>query len=129
MRVSDAGVSTDTDLRTGWTRRPAPVAGGSLDGADDEHLGALGRGDLAVIGILVCVMEIPRAQHAAADHHRSADHEALFRSVVLVRRIDGARLGGITRVTSDRALSTARTRTRMPGRPVSIHAASAAHTV
>ena len=40
-----------------------------FDGADEEHVCAVGRRDLPVLGVLVCVMEIPGAQHAAVDHH------------------------------------------------------------
>ncbi len=49
-------------------------------------------GDLAVIGIRVGVMEIPGAQHTAVEHHRAAEHQALLGTVVLVRRVNCARL-------------------------------------
>src|SRR5262245_26361442 len=61
-----------------------------LNGADEEYLGPIDRGDLAVIGIGVRMMEIPSKQHTPVDYQRTADDEALFRSVVPVRRVDGA---------------------------------------
>ncbi len=94
LQIASIQCGVSTDPGTGRTRRPAPrPTAGSRRWRRRGAPRALGRGDLAVIGILVSVMEIPGAQHAAVDHHRPADREALFRSVVLVQRIDSAGLG------------------------------------